>query len=150
MVEENIQLDKIDEELLARRTRMRTAIKGLAGWVSYLMGNGALAIGLFNPFGIEYLSVSIGLFISLASLYLIITHIKSKNLQGKPLVVKLTKTFGGLLFFSGFVFTRVLTEKSSLYNYFFYSFAIGFGLTIFGTFLRKFWKLNFKLQPINK
>lgn len=148
MIEENIELEKIDEELLAKRARMKTAIKGLAGWVSYLMGNGALAIGLFNPFGLEWMSISIGVFISCLSIYLIVSHVIGKQLKDKGLIVKLIKTLGGLSFFPGFVFTRILTEKSPLYNSFYSALILGVVLTILGSILRKVWKLNKKLQPI--
>ena len=147
---ENLDLEiPVSSEPSEKMKRMRLAIKALAGWVSYLMGTGALALGTLTPLGTDIFTISIGLFIMGTGLFLLFQHIKGKNLQGKPRIVKTVKYLGGLLAIPGFVGTRVIFGQHYLHSTASTLFMVGAGLLFLSFLLRKTWKLNKKLEFIN-
>lgn len=117
--------------------RMRTALKAVGGWLSYLMGNGALFIAILNPFGFEPVSFVFGVLILLTSITLLYQYTKNKPLDGIAKTSRYLTFTGAFILIPSFVITRVLKTTNPNYNYFYYSMIISILVIFIGKFIIK-------------
>lgn len=135
----NIEIIEKEEISFPKETvrKRRPILKAIAGWISYLMGNGALFLALLNPFGFEPVSFIFGIIIITSSFILLYQYTKGKPLEGSSKVSRYFIFTGMFILIPSFVITRVLKTDNPNHYYFSYLIIVGFLLTFSGTFIIK-------------
>lgn len=131
----NIEI--IEKKETRSPSRMRKYLKVIAGWVSYLMGNGALFLALLNPFGFEPMSFIFGLIILTTSVTLLYQYTKGKPLDGGAKISRYFIFTGMFILIPSFVITRVIKIGDPNHDYFSYLIILGFLLIFSGVFITK-------------
>lgn len=117
--------------------KRRPVLKAIAGWISYLMGNGALFLAILNPFGFEPVSFIFGIIILLTSITLLYKYTINKPLHGIAKASRYLTFTGTFILIPSFVITRVLKTTNPNYNYFYYSMITSILVIVLGNFIIK-------------
>ncbi|MFN8670920.1 MAG: hypothetical protein U0457_02410 [Candidatus Sericytochromatia bacterium] len=141
--EQPVKTERTQEE---KMKRMRTALKSVAGWFSYLMGNLALMISIFNPWGLEIMSFSFGVIIITTSLFLLFKYTTEKKLEGLLRVSRILKFLGGFIFIPSFIAYKLVTKDLVLNNQLYYLALIGIVLIFSSILVKKYHKKQLKVS----
>lgn len=117
--------------------KRRPILKAIAGWISYLMGNGALFLAILNPFGFEPVSFIFGLIILTTSVTLLHQYTKGKPLEGSARISRYFIFTGMFILIPSFVINRVIKTDNPNHDYFSYLIIVGFLLVFSGAFIIK-------------
>ncbi len=147
LINSSVNIDNSETE--AKMKRMSIAVKAVGGWFSYFLGIATLAFGTINIYEwfkyIDPFITGIGFVIVALGIYLLFAHVKAKKdsgFNGKPMIVKLVKYAGGIIFIPGILSLINLPIKSSLHLTSLIITIIGAAFLILSFVLKKMWGIK--------